>query len=361
MKIIVDRKQFSQAFSTVAQFAPARHAQEVLTHVRLSAENDKATLTATDCERGISVVVPVEIDEPGVVLLPTGQVATMLRESEDDKLVIKATAKGLEVIGERSKAKLPTVNADEFPPFAAFDAPTYATIQAGTFRELLRQASFATDFDASRYALGSVKLEIAPDELTVISLDGRRCVFAPAPCKAPEKREALVPRGFIDRIVAALPTDGEVDIAIRNSDVLLRCGDATIYARQCEGRHPRFRDCVPGKDSSKTLETTAGAFSKAVRQASLVLSDESRQLDFSAADGTLSIKAKTDRGQTEVELPVRFSGPQVESRLNHLFVLQWLKTLDSDAPVAFMLNDDKATLFSSGNSNYVVMPLSKER
>ncbi len=72
-------------------------------------------------------------------------------ESEDTGVLIRAG---------RSRFKLPSANADEFPRIPTFTAESYHEIAAGLFKEMIRRTVFATDAESSRYALGGVLMEM---------------------------------------------------------------------------------------------------------------------------------------------------------------------------------------------------------
>ncbi len=86
---------------------------------------------------------------------------------------------------------------------------------------------------------------------------------------------------------ALTDSDGEVQLAARGNDVLVRSPRATIYSRLTEGRFPRWRDVFPQRQDASKIELSVGPFYSAVRQAAIVTSEESRGVDFKFAGGTL--------------------------------------------------------------------------
>jgi DNA polymerase-3 subunit beta len=104
---------------------------------------------------------------------------------------------------------------------------------------------------------------------------------------------------------------------------------------------------------------------QALRQASVVLSAESRGVDFTFADGTLTLSGATaETGQSRVEMPVAYTGPQIVVALDHRFVLEYLKVLSPETNIALDVeNGETAVVFHAddGAYGYVVMPLSRDR
>jgi DNA polymerase-3 subunit beta len=108
-----------------------------------------------------------------------------------------------------------------------------------------------------------------------------------------------------------------------------------------------------------------GPLFAALRQAAVVLSTESRGIDFTFADGTLTLSGATaEAGQSRVEMPVAYTGPQIIVSLDHRFVIEFLKVLEPEATISLEIeNGETAVVFHAddGAYGYVVMPLSRDR
>ena len=106
--------------------------------------------------------------------------------------------------------------------------------------------------------------------------------------------------------------DGEVQIAARANDILVRSPRFTIYSRLVEGRFPKWRDVFPRRTDVVKTELAVGPFYAAVRQAAIATSEESRGVDFTFDNGLLVLSGRAaDVGQSRVELPIAYSGPKI--------------------------------------------------
>ncbi|MDX1947869.1 MAG: DNA polymerase III subunit beta [Pirellulaceae bacterium] len=372
MKIVCDREKLFAAFQTAALFAPSRSPKEILTNIKLDVTKDGATFSATDLEVGARINIEgLDVDAAGSTILPVGNFGAILRESSDEKLRIDATSKGTVVRGERSEYKLPAADPEEFPDVAGFDEKKYHVISAPLFRSIIQRTEFATDMESSRYALGGVLLELEANKITAVGTDGRRLSKMEGPAEAVGGHKTgetmtIVRTPSLRSIFRAMSdNDGEVHLAARGSDVLVRTGRATFYSRLVEGRFPRWRDVFPSRRDAAKIETTVGPVLAALRQASVVLSQESRGIDFTFGDGTLTMAASTaDKGQSRVEMPISYDGPQIITSLDHRFVLEYLKVLSPEQSLTIDIeNGETAIVFYADDMayGYVVMPLSRDR
>ena len=145
---------------------------------------------------------------------------------------------------------------------------------------------------------------------------------------------------------------------------MVRSPRATIYARLVEGRFPKWREVFPSRTDAVQIEVTVGPFYSALRQAAIVASEESRGIDFTFGNGTLVLAGSTaEVGQSRVELPIAYDGEAITVTMDHRFVADFLKVLDSEKLVTIDIQDgESAALFTTDDGyGYVVMPLAREQ
>jgi DNA polymerase-3 subunit beta len=372
MKIVCEREKLLATFQTAALFAPSRSPKEILTNVKLDVDKSGATLSATDMEVGVRINIEgLDVDAAGSAILPVNHFGAILRESSDERLRIDATAKGTIVRGERSEFKLPAGDPDEFPAVAKFEDTKYHVIPARLLKEVISRTEFATELESSRYALGGVLFELEANKITAVGTDGRRLAKMEGPAESVGGHKTgdtmtIIRTPSLRQINRALSeSDGEVHLAAHASDVLIRTPRATFYSRLVEGRFPRWRDVFPARRDAAKIDITVGPLLSALRQASVVLNQESRGIDFTFENGTLTLAAATaETGQSRVELPISYDGPQIIVSLDHRFVLDFLKVLNPEQNITIDIeNGETATVFLADDNNYgyVVMPLSRDR
>jgi DNA polymerase-3 subunit beta len=371
MKITSNREKLLHAFQTVASVAPIRSPKPILQNVKLEVAKDSATLMATDLEVAIRYEVDgLEVDVPGAAVLPVGRFGSILRESSDTTFRIESDGEGTTIRGERSQFKLPSENPQDFPAVAQFEEKSYYELSARLFRELVRRTLFATDNESSRYALGGVKLEWKDNVLTAVGTDGRRLAKMEGPAQAvgqpaPFGDVTVVPTRAMQLLERALAEDGsEIQLAVRQNDILVKNPRATIYSRLLEGRYPRWRDVFPQRANSLKIDLTVGPVYAAVRQAAIVTSEESRGIDFAFGAGSLVLAGQTaEVGQSRVELPIAYDGQAMSISLDPRFVSDFLKVLDPEKSFTIDLQDsDSAAVCTTDDGyGYVIMPLARDR
>jgi len=370
MKIQCHRPTLSAAFQVVSGVVPARTPKDILKNVKLDVGDGVATLSATDSEVGIRYELEgVEIERGGTTLLPTARLLAILREVQDNAVLLELRDDGLLVRCGSSEFRLQAADPIEFPPVPGFDAVAYHVLSGAVLKEAVRRTVFATDVESTRYALGGVLMERDGDTVTLAATDSRRLAVMKIIGRAegdPAGGNAapVIPSKAMSLLERSITEDSEdVLIAIQANDALVKCGPATISCRLVEGRFPRYRDVIP-TSSNASINLVVSSFLSAVRQAQIVTNDESRGVDFAFRPGSLTLESQAaDVGRSTVELPISYEGKDIIITFDPRFVAEYLRVLEPESSVRLDLIDaESAAVFRTEDGyTYVIMPLSRDR
>jgi len=370
MKLQCHRPSLAASLQIVSTVVPTRTPKEILRNVKLQVENGAVTLLATDQEVGIRIELSgVETDSSGEVLLPTNRVSSILRELTEETVNIEVTESSVCIRTSGSEFSLASEDPDEFPDVAKFEGDQYLAIPGAAFREGILRTTFATDQESTRYALGGVLFDPASEKVTLVATDSRRLAVASIPARTEGSDEIanpgpVIPAKAMRLIEKSIANDEEeVQVAISANDILVRCGQSTIYSRLVEGRFPDYTKLI-NTDGSQVATLEVDSFHSAVRQAQIVTSEESRGVEFSFTDGQLTLQTvAADVGESKVEIPISYSGGAVSVSFDPRFITEFLRVLKPESTVALHLVDsESAAVFRTDDGyTYVVMPLSKDR
>jgi len=370
MKVRCPREPLLAALQSAAAVVPARSPKPVLTNVKLEAGREGTVMSATDLEVGIRIDLDaVEVLAPGAVLLPSGRLTAIVRESPPGTVFeIHADGTAAVVKAPRSEFRLPAEDPLEFPAVATF--PTEACFELSTplVRELVRRTVFATDNESSRYALGGVLVELTPAGVIAVGTDGRRLAKMEGPAKSqggavPDAQPIVPARAMqlIERCLAA--ADTPVLVAARPAEILVKTAGTTISARLVDGRFPRWRDVFPERPEAVRVNLVAGPLLAAVRQAAIVTSEQSKGVDFAFEPGQLVLAGRSaESGESRVELPIDHAGATVRIKLDPRFLADFLRVLDGGTNVTVEITDAQSACVcrTEDGYGYVIMPLAAD-
>ena len=374
MKVRLTREPLLAALQSASAVVPARSPKPVLSNVKLEAHGASAVLSATDLEVGIRIELEaIESGAAGAVLLPSGRLMAIVRESQPGTVFdIHSDGTAAVVKAPRSEFRLPAEDPLEFPSVATFPAEPCFELTPPLVRELVRRTVFSTDNESSRYALGGVLLEFsaqaASGSVIAVGTDGRRLAKMEGPAIAkdgqPADAQPIVPARAMQLIERCLgDASVPVHVAVRGSEILVKTGPTTISARLVDGRFPRWRDVFPDRPDAAQVKIVAGPLLAAVRQAAIVTSEQSKGVDFAFESGQLVLSGRSaESGESRIELPIEHAGATVKIKLDPRFMSEFLRVLDGAATVTLELTDAQSACVcrTDDGYGYVIMPLAAD-
>jgi len=371
MKAVCDRAALTRGVQVASGVATPRSPKPALGCIKVEADNNRMTLLATDLEVGIRVELEkMDIQEPGVALVPAEQFHAILRELQEDTISISATAEETRIAAPGSHFTILGNDPNDFPTLPGFPESGALTVAADDLLALAERTLFATAKENTRYALNGVLWEVEGNSLTMVSTDGRRLSLARGKCKdgPKEKTSAIVPSKAMQLIERCL-TDvekvhGNVRVALSEKDILLETppsdsGRGIIYSRLVDGHFPKYEDVIP-KDFDKKATLNAGAFMGAVRKAALLTNEESRGVMLKFSKEELVITSRTpEMGEAEVHVPVAYEGEPLEISFNPVYLIDAVKVIDAPEFTFSFKGSSKPGVITEGRLfTHVVMPVS---
>jgi DNA polymerase-3 subunit beta len=364
MKIVLNRSKFLEAFNLAASGASSQ-VKDVLGNVLIDATTGQ--LEASNGETSLVVdFVADELHSQGTALLDPRRVGSILKESRSELVTIESDDKSIEITTDEGSFTLQARNASEFPRVSTIEGKSIEVGSTGLLGAL-RRVDFATDVDSTRYQLGGVNFVASGERLELIATDGRRMAYSGLDLHLGSDLDGgstIVPSkalGLVKRSLEGL--EGFVGISVNKSSIQFRGDKVAIQTRLVEGRYPNWQSVIPTADGIE-FRFLAGPFLQAVRQASVTAEQESRGVVFSFGDGSCKIAARAaDVGRSQVSVPLE-TPEAFEITMDFRFVLDWLQSLDKTDQVSLWCKKNegwaKPTLWVSGESKYVIMPMERK-
>jgi len=365
MKVICNRGALLEALLVAGNVVATRTPKPALQCVKLAAQGNELTISATDLEVAIRYRdTQIEVAEPGEVLVPADKLRDIVRESMDDTLSIESAAEMAQVKGADSVFKIYTQPLDAFPPFPAEDGPADFCVPGGQLKQLIAQTIFAAAKESTRYAFNGVLLSAKGKRVSLVSTDGRRLAEARGDLveeKLPDKegKRAIVPvkaLSLVDRLID--DPEEAVGFQVKENQLIAHTPSATLTSSLVEGQFPPYEDVIP-KDTDKKMVAPAADFLSAIRRAALLTNEESKgiRLQFSKKGLVLSSQSP-GAGEATVNFACKYEGSDVEIGFNPAFLVDALKVVSTEEVSLEMTAANRPGLLKAGpDFLYVIMPV----
>jgi DNA polymerase-3 subunit beta len=342
-----------ETLTAVMKAKPGHTPKPILHNVRIG----DGLMTATDLEVRIDAEIGQHC-EP--FLVPASRLQQILRSvAKDADVAITPNGTSVTIKAAGGKWEIPTEDAAEFPTWEATEAKPLARFPADQFARAVRATAYATDQESSRYALGSVLVEVSDGNPTFVATDGRRLSSIKTEIdQAVDDSSTQIPARAV-RLMAALAGGGSVQLEATKSEVVCTTDGAVITALLTEGRFPKWRYVFPKRDIEASVVVVRD-LEAAVRAASVCTSEQSKGVTFNFGSVLTLTSQSAEAGKASVTCDVTAPGQPARVKLDPRFVLDFLEGLDAnDEPHVEVeaAGPGDAVVLRCGDVRGVIMPL----
>ena len=362
MEVQVDRDAFLRGLQMVHNIVEPRQASPQLANVLLETEGAEGVrLTATDLEVGARVSVPAKVGHDGAVTISARKLMEIVKELPSATVAMKVQENAwvaLRCAG--ASYKLVGLAAEDFPSVAENGTPAWTTIDGKMLRDMLGQTTFAISHDESRYALNGVLFAIQERELRLVATDGHRLALASRPLTGAPPATGIVPRKAVQEISRMVGSGEDVQLALGESQFLLRMPGVLLVARLIEGTFPNYEQVVP-KAHPHRLVLSRNGLAAALRRVSVLSEERTRPVKVTLSPGVMKLSAySADYGEAEEQLEVPYTGEEMAIGFNSRYMLDALGAQSGEQVVLEVkdtLSPGVIKSFEDEGSLCVIMPM----
>jgi DNA polymerase-3 subunit beta len=364
MKVVCDRVALLDGLTATSFVTAARTPKPILQCVRITAEKDRLTLTAYDQELGLRYHLSegeIEVSRPGETLLPGARILEIARESVDETLAFELQGDTCHVRGGNTHFQIFGQDPREFPPVTDLEGEADFTVKAEALRGCMERTLFAAARESTRYAINGVLWEKRGRKLNLISTDGRRLARATTTLEKSRGDEAtaIVPTKLMNTFTRLhLQAEDTVDVKTTPNQIFIRSPRATLSSVLLEGHFPKYDDVIP-QDCDKKIEPETESFLRAIRQAALLTSEESKGVKIAlSSDGIIFSSRAPTEGEATIRLSIPYSGPAMEIGFNPAYLIDALRVCGPSVTFEVKETNKPGVLREGSDFLYVVMPVS---
>ncbi len=350
-------------FNLVTSIVSSSAMKSILKGIKIGVKGGYAELIATDLEVLVKyqMLVKASVEGEGIVL-PAVRVNSILREwagNEDVSMLIEGNSCMLKSKG--GYFKISGENASQFPGIALAETKGFVEIDGEIISDMVGKVIHAASTVKARSTLCGVIVKVVGDDIVMVAADGNRMSSIKRKVSNTDgvQMEGIVAVKclmFLQRFV--MECKGPLRIGIGESHVRFAGERGEVVSQLIDGQYPKYEDVIP-KGNDRKIEVNKDELLTGVRMASFMTSEGYRIVKFIFRQGKLILSSKAaDVGEAEVEITVKYEGPDFEIGFNPDFVMDALKVSDSDNLVMELGDGDSAVLLRTGYEQLeVIMPI----
>jgi DNA polymerase III subunit beta len=324
MKFRCDRDELADALQTVQRGISSRPGIPALTGVLIDASDDGTlTLTTTDLEVSARLAIQVQVQEPGLALVPARLLADTVKSLSDAPVDVETDQSQAHIRCAAYEGALRLLPAEDFPGLQE-PAGTRITVEPSAFAEAVGQVARAASRDEARPVLTGVLLEVSREGVVLVATDSYRLAVRDLVATADGEARAIVPeRALTEAGRAAADLKGDIEAVTDGSQIAFRVGALTLTSRLIEGEFPNYRQLLPEGYESR-LTVSRQQLLEAVRRVGLLARDTTPvRMEFNALGVKLS-SSSPDVGQAVETVEARYEGEDLTAAFNPQYLIDGL-------------------------------------
>lgn len=335
MKFTCSQQKLSKALNIVSKAVSVRTTIPVLKGILLKCENDSLTLSASDLDLSIEKTMEVHVIEEGTVVIPAKLFGDIVRKLPNEEILIEQEENNVVMIKtSKSEFKIIGFEGDEFPNLSDEESElNELSFNCEIFKSMVSRTSFAATADESKGVLTGVLIEIEPDYINMVALDGFRMAVTREIMKNAESSNIIISAKIlneINKIISESDAEQDIKILLGQKKAFIRFDTTHIILRLLEGDFIKYRDILP-KSCSTTVTISRGELIDSIERASLLAKEGKNNLiRINIKNNLLTLTSKSEEGNVKEEIIMEKQGEDMEIGFNSKYMLDALKAIEDE-------------------------------
>ena len=376
MKIIILKDNLKEGLNAVVRAVSENNNLPILKNILIKTFNNKIKIIATNLEIAISKIVSGKIIEEGSITIPFSVLNGIITNLDSEKVSLESKGNSLILKTDNYEATIQSLNEEEFPIIPEIgNTKNHLKISMEVFNDAISKIVNCAQISEIRpeisgvlfdYQISSLKLAATDSfrlaEKTLFDKDFKADFNTGFKAIIPLKTIQEVPRIFSSKGGSASGgKDENLYIYFDDNQVLFKGEDLEIISRLIDGNFPDYDPIIP-----KTLETESiinkESFMNAVRLVSN-FSGKVNDVKLKSKEGkkVMEVSSATQHlGENHYLVPMKSKGNDFEVVFNWRFLLEGLKSFNSEDVILGLNGDQRAAVIKSQKDFsyfYILMPI----
>ncbi|MBE7082497.1 MAG: DNA polymerase III subunit beta [Clostridiales bacterium] len=333
MQLICDGLDLSDAVLKVSKAVATKTTNPILEGIKLVAEEDTLTLSATDTELSIEKKIKAEIKVEGTTIVPGRFFSEFIKKLSNEKIELELNDKNqLKIKYEDSESYIQCFLPDQYPGFNNVDSSEYFSISHNNFKNLINKSIFSVAVDDSRPILKGTLLEINAKEVKAVALDGYRlAIVTQSIASSTVNGGVVVPARSLSEI-SKLLDDGEdlVTVYIGNKYIMVDLGDTKVISRILEGDFLNYKQII-ATDFATEITINKNQLTNSLERASLLSKvGQNNLVKFDIKENALVLTSNSEIGNIKENINITLNGKDLFIAFNARYFMEAFRTTNDE-------------------------------
>jgi len=364
MQIVCDGLDLCDAVLKVSKAIPSKTTNPILEGIRLVAEEDTLTLSATDTELSIEKKIKADVKIEGETIVPGKFFTDFMRKLTNEKIeLILNEKKQLKIRYIDSETYIQCFLPDEYPGFNKIESSDYFTITNSNLKNLINKSIFSVAVDDSRPILKGTLFEINKSEVRAVALDGYRLAMVVEPVNSSTvEGSVIIPARSLAEISKLInDSDDVVTVYIDNKYIMMDSNDTKVISRILEGDFLNYKQIVANEFSTEIVINKM-QISDALERASLLSKvGQNNLVKFDIKENNLLLTSNSEIGNIKENISISTKGKDIFIAFNARYFMEAFRTIsDEFIKIKFNSPSNPCVVVPANDSQeflYLILPV----
>ena len=333
MKFTCEKSLLVSAISVASRTVAQKSAISALEGIHVKA-GMFLYLSGYNLETGITVTVPADIPETGECIMPARLFFDIIRKMPDEEITVTVDSNyKVSIRGGISSFTITAMTAEDYPELPDVEYENAIKIPQRELRDLISGTIFSVSENQARPIHTGCLIEVEPDSITMVAVDGYRLALRRYIPEQPTERTVkfVVPAAALKEVEKILDdSDDMASFTLGRKHILFEMGDVTLVCRVLEGEFLDWRRVVP-TNNPILLTAKRSQLTASIDRVGLIISEKIKSpVRCRFTENAADFRTITTIGEAHDVCPMAGDGKELEIGFNCKYLLEALKAVPTD-------------------------------
>ena len=365
MKFTCDQINLTKALNTVSKAVSSRTTIPTLKGILMEVKDNKLNLTASDMDITIETFIEVSDCENGSIVVPAKLFNEVIRKMPHDNINIKTDGNNIDINCLTTNSSITGSDADEFPYIKNPEENAKEIIfNRNIFSNMIKRTSFAASIDQTKGAITGVLVEVYPEEMKMVAIDGFRMAVSTEEIKGDKEESIIISARIMDEINKIInenekEKDSEIKFLIDKKNATIYMDNIKISTRLIAGEFVKYKEIIP-KESKIEIRVNKKQLTEGIERVSILSEGKNNLIKFSIKENVMTITSKSEEGGAMEDILIYKEGDDLDIGFNSRFLLNIMRVIE-DEEIKMQFNTNLTPCMIKpieGNSyEYLILPV----
>lgn len=252
MLFSIDREVLLENLNIIARGIPSKTPLNSLKGIKINVLDNQIIMTSSNTNISIQATIndkSLNVKSTGDVIVPGLFLIDIVRKVNSQKIEMALLEDRVFIIkANRSEFKLNIFDYEDYPEIKFIDDENPIKLDSKALKNLIKETIFTCSTSEKRPILTGVNFKLDDGKLTCTATDSFRLSQKILFLQYNENKDVVIPASSLDDLVKIIENiNGEINITIKDKNVLFKFNNILFQSRILEGNYPDTSRLIPNE------------------------------------------------------------------------------------------------------------------